>query len=381
MNKKISLQWQLTLMTAFLVILCCSMLSYTISTSAVLHMENIEDSFITIFPKEMLSGTEIENTEGFFTLTDDFLSQIADTKILFWQKSIFITILITCISSFFVYFMVGYFLRPLSILSQQVKEVHSKNLHQKVELKTTSQEITNLVDAFNGMLNGLNNAFDVQRQFAANAAHELRTPLAITRSKLDVFNKRPEHSIDDYENMLSMIQIQSTRLSKIVDVLLEMTELQSIERSDVISLDELVEEILCDLTDFAYEKNVILHQYPGNARFTGSNLLVYRAIYNLVENAVKYNRSGGSVSIHIKQDTSFATVTIEDTGLGIPEADYEKIFEPFYRIDKSRSRAMGGAGLGLALVREIAQQHGGTAQVLNSSLNGTKIQITFGRRT
>lgn len=272
----------------------------------------------------------------------------------------------------------GYFLRPLSILSQQVKEVHFKNLQQKKELKSTSQEIQNLSDAFNGMLDGLNGAFVVQRQFAANAAHELRTPLAITRSKLDVFNKQPEHSRDDYEKILSMIQIQSTRFSKIVDVLLEMTELQSIERSDSVSLDELVEEIICDLTDFALEKNVILHLYRGNARFTGSNLLVYRAIYNLVENAIKYNVPGGSVSIHIKQDFSFATVTIEDTGIGVSETDYEKIFEPFYRIDKSRSHAVGGAGLGLALVREIAQQHGGTAQVLNSSLNGTKIQITFG---
>ena len=381
MNKKLSLQWQLTLITAFLVIFCCIILSYSISTSAVLHMENIEDSFITIFPKEMLSGTEIENKEGFFTLTDDFLSQISDTKMVFWQKSIFITIIVTCISSIFVYFIVGYFLRPLSILSQQVKEVHSKNLHKKIEVKSTSPEIRDLTDTFNGMLEGLNDAFVVQRQFAANAAHELRTPLAITRSKLDVFHKKQVHSREDYEKILSMVQLQSSRLSKIVDVLLEMTDLQSIERSDSISLDELVEEIICDLTDFAHEKNIILHQYPGNARFTGSSLLVYRAIYNLVENAVKYNRSGGSVSIHIKQDTSFATVTIEDTGLGIPEADYEKIFEPFYRIDKSRSRAMGGAGLGLALVREIAQQHGGTAQVLNSSLNGTKIQITFGRRT
>lgn len=378
MNKKLSLQWQLTLITAFLVIFCCIILSYSISTSAVLHMENIEDSFITIFPKEMLSGTEIENKEGFFTLTDDFLSQISDTKMVFWQKSIFITIIVTCISSIFVYFIVGYFLRPLSILSQQVKEVHSKNLHKKIEVKSTSPEIRDLTDTFNGMLEGLNDAFVVQRQFAANAAHELRTPLAITRSKLDVFHKKQVHSREDYEKILSMVQLQSSRLSKIVDVLLEMTDLQSIERSDSISLDELVEEIICDLTDFAHEKNVILHQYPGNARFTGSSLLVYRAIYNLVENAVKYNVSGGSVSIYIRQEASFAIVIIEDTGLGIPKSDYEKIFEPFYRIDKSRSRAMGGTGLGLALVREIAQQHGGTVQVLNSSPHGSKIQVTFG---
>lgn len=378
MNKKLSLQWQLTLITAFLVIFCCIILSYSISTSAVLHMENIEDSFITIFPKEMLSGTEIENKEGFFTLTDDFLSQISDTKMVFWQKSIFITIIVTCISSIFVYFIVGYFLQPLSILSQQVKEVHSKNLQKKIEVKSTSQEIRDLTDTFNGMLEGLNDAFVVQRQFAANAAHELRTPLAITRSKLDVFHKKQVHSREDYEKILSMVQLQSSRLSKIVDVLLEMTDLQSIERSDSISLDELVEEIICDLTDFAHEKNVILHQYPGNARFTGSSLLVYRAIYNLVENAVKYNVSGGSVSIYIRQEASFAIVIIEDTGFGIPKSDYEKIFEPFYRIDKSRSRAMGGTGLGLALVREIAQQHGGTVQVLNSSSHGSKIQVTFG---
>ena len=378
MNKKLSLQWQLTLITAFLVIFCCIILSYSISTSAVLHMENIEDSFITIFPKEMLSGTEIENKEGFFTLTDDFLSQISDTKMVFWQKSIFITIIVTCISSIFVYFIVGYFLQPLSILSQQVKEVHSKNLQKKIEVKSTSPEIRDLTDTFNGMLEGLNDAFVVQRQFAANAAHELRTPLAITRSKLDVFHKKQVHSREDYEKILSMVQLQSSRLSKIVDVLLEMTDLQSIERSDSISLDELVEEIICDLTDFAHEKNIILHQYPGNARFTGSSLLVYRAIYNLVENAVKYNVSGGSVSIYIRQEASFAIVIIEDTGLGIPKSDYEKIFEPFYRIDKSRSRAMGGTGLGLALVREIAQQHGVTVQVLNSSPHGSKIQVTFG---
>lgn len=377
MIKRLSLRWQLTLMTALFVIFCCIALSYFISTSAVLHMDKIEDSFITIFPKEMLSDVEIETKGGFFTLTDDFLAEVSDTKMVFWQQSIFITLIVTCISSGFVYMIMGYCLRPLNRLSRQVRQVHSQNLHKKIEVEHTSREITNLSDAFNEMLDGLENAFAVQRQFAANAAHELRTPLAITRSKLDVFKKQSEHSSGDYETIFSVIELQSTRLSKIVDVLLEMTELQSIERSDPIFLDELIEEILCDLTDFAKERNVTLQQQFSGVECVGSSLLIYRAIYNLVENAIKYNVEGGRVFIHTKQASSFVTVVVEDTGLGIPESDYEKVFEPFYRVDKSRSRSMGGAGLGLALVKEIARQHGGTVQVLESSPGGSKIQITF----
>ena len=230
------------------------------------------------------------------------------------------------------------------------------------------------------MLERLSNTFATQRQFSANAAHELRTPLAVMRTKLEVFEKNNNPSATEYQETVHMIRMQTSRLSHVIDILLEMTDLQSAQKQDRISLADMAEEVICDLTAVADKKEITITQNPGTAEIIGNDTLIYRAIYNLVENAIKYNHTGGNVTVSIKEDGEFATVIVSDNGPGIQQEDWQHIFEPFFRVDKSRSRNMGGAGLGLALVKEIARQHGGDVYVVQSSKNGTEIALKLRRK-
>lgn len=377
MKKRLSLQWKLTLMTAFLVIVACLTLSYFISRSAVLYMDDIEDSVIAIFPKELFSEDSSVNVELYIDTTANLSDMVKNTQVEFWGKSLLITSIITLISSTLIYFIVGYALRPLKKLGRQIQDIQAKNMQQPIALESNSIEILRLTDAFNGMLKRLNNAFSAQRQFSANAAHELRTPLAVMQTKVEVFEKNKNPGNDDYQEAIDMVKTQTDRLSHVIDILLEMTELQSAKRSDHISLAELTEEVICDLVAVGDKKGISLTQKPGDAQIMGGDMLIYRAIYNLIENAIKYNHQGGEVSVEIKENDEYARVIVSDTGPGIDKNDWEQIFEPFFRVDKSRSRAMGGAGLGLALVREIARQHGGDVCVLQSSAQGTQIELSL----
>lgn len=377
MKERFSLQWKLTLMTALLIIVACLSLSYFISKSTILYMDEIEDSVITIFPKELFSEDPSGDIELYLDTTAKLSDKVKNTQGEFLGKSLLITSIITLISSALIYFIVGYALRPLQQLGRQIEDIQAKNMQQPIDLKCGSIEIVRLTDAFNGMLKRLNDAFSAQRQFSANAAHELRTPLAVMQTKVEVFEKNKNPVNDDYQEVISMVRTQTDRLSHVIDILLEMTELQSAKRSDHISLAELTEEVICDLVAVGDKKGVRLTQKPGDAQITGSDTLIYRAIYNLIENAIKYNHQGGEVSVEIKKNDEFAKVIVSDTGPGINKNDWEQIFEPFFRIDKSRSRAMGGAGLGLALVRDIAHQHSGNVCVLQSSGQGTQIELSL----
>ncbi|WP_312908161.1 sensor histidine kinase [Tissierella praeacuta] len=377
MKKRLSLQWKLTLMTAFLVIVACLTLSYFISRSAVLYMDDIEDSVIAIFPKELFSEDSSVNVELYIDTTANLSDMVKNTQVEFWGKSLLITSIITLISSTLIYFIVGYALRPLKKLGRQIQDIQAKNMQQPIALESNSIEILRLTDAFNGMLKRLGDAFSAQRQFSANAAHELRTPLAVMQTKVEVFEKNKNPGNDDYQEAIGMVKTQTDRLSHVIDILLEMTELQSAKRSDHISLAELTEEVICDLVAVGDKKGISLTQKPGDAQIMGSDMLIYRAIYNLIENAIKYNHQGGEVSVEIKENDEYARVIVSDTGPGIDKNDWEQIFQPFFRVDKSRSRAMGGAGLGLALVREIARQHGGDVCVLQSSEQGTQIELSL----
>ncbi len=270
--------------------------------------------------------------------------------------------------------------KPLKNLGEQIEDIQAKNLKHLVLTDQSSIEIEQLTNAFNEMLERLSNTFAAQRQFSANAAHELRTPLAVMRTKLEVFEKNNNPNSTDYQETVNMIRMQTSRLSHVIDILLEMTDLQSAQKQDHISLADMAEEVICDLTALADKKNITISQNPGTAEIIGNDTLVYRAIYNLVENAIKYNNVGGNVTVSIKEDSEFATVVISDNGPGIQQEDWQHIFEPFFRIDKSRSRDMGGAGLGLALVKEIARQHGGDVYVVQSSKNGTQIALKLRRK-
>nr|WP_315102434.1 HAMP domain-containing sensor histidine kinase [uncultured Catonella sp.] len=377
MKKGLSLQWKLTLMTAFIVVAACLSISYFISNSAALYMNEIGNSAIAILPGGNFSEDNTGDIEVHLDPKAILSDMVKSTQIEFWAKSLLITLIITLIGSSLMYFIVGYALRPLEHFTKQIEDIQAKNLQQSVLPRSKSVEIVRLTSAFNRLLKRLGDTFLAQRQFSASAAHELRTPLAVMRTKFEVFDKNKNPDIFEYKETINMARTQIDRLSHVINILLEMTELQSAEKNDNISLSELVEEVICDLIAVGEKKMVKLIQEEGNAEIIGSDALVYRAIYNLIENAIKYNKEGGKVSVSIKENNETAKVIISDTGPGIAKEDRDKIFEPFFRVDKSRSRSMGGAGLGLALVKEIAIQHCGDVRVTESSENGTKIELSL----
>lgn len=377
MKKGLSLQLKLTLMTAFIVVAACLSISYFISNSAALYMNEIGNSAIAILPGGNFSEDNTGDIEVHLDPKAILSDMVKSTQIEFWAKSLLITLIITLIGSSLMYFIVGYALRPLEHFTKQIEDIQAKNLQQSVLPRSKSVEIVRLTSAFNRLLKRLGDTFLAQRQFSASAAHELRTPLAVMRTKFEVFDKNKNPDIFEYKETINMARTQIDRLSHVINILLEMTELQSAEKNDNISLSELVEEVICDLIAVGEKKMVKLIQEEGNAEIIGSDALVYRAIYNLIENAIKYNKEGGKVSVSIKENNEIAKVIISDTGPGIAKEDRDKIFEPFFRVDKSRSRSMGGAGLGLALVKEIAIQHCGDVKVTESSENGTKIELSL----
>lgn len=379
MKKHLSLRWKLTLMTAFMVITACLAISFFISRSAILYMDEIGNSAIAILPNTDIPTTTTDEIQVVLNPKSVVADTVKNTQIEFWIKSLAITLIITLTVSFLMYLIVGYALYPLRELTLQIEDIQAKNLKEPILSKSNSTEIERLTLAFNRLLLRLEETFATQRQFSANAAHELRTPLAVMSTKFEVFEKNKNPDEADYKEAIGMARSQTDRLSHVIDILLEMTELQSAPKSDSISLSEITEEVICDLVAVAEKKSISLVQDDGDARLTGSDTLVYRAIYNLIENAIKYNKEDGKVSVAITEDENFAKVIITDTGSGIAKEDWDKIFEPFFRIDKSRSRSMGGAGLGLALVKEIAVRHGGDVKVIESSNKGSSIELSLSK--
>lgn len=404
--RKLSLQWRLTLIITLLVTATCVLMYFFISHSAVTGIENLENYMIQIDPESVSASdsTPITFNVDPSALFPDLSIQVQNTKDLFRTRSIIVTIIIILSSSICTYFISRRALAPLRKLSVKVDQIQAQNLSDPLEVPDTHDEISRLTIAFNNMLSRLDEAFTAQKQFSANAAHELRTPLAVMQTNLEVFSRKTSPSPAEYRNLFFMIQEQTGRLSHLASVLLDMTGIQTVERSDSISLAALTDEVFCDLTSVAEDKKIQLVQEDGDCMVTGSYLLLYRAVYNLVENAIKYNKPDGSVtvSIHSEQisahtrknsipsmsthtvsnpisnaETDAAIIEVTDTGIGISPENQEKIFSPFFRVDKSRSRAMGGAGLGLALVSEIARQHNGEVKVLRSSGKGTTMALVL----
>lgn len=371
--KKLSLQWRLTLMTAALVTAACLLLNLFISHSAVMQINEMEDYMVEITPGGQDSFV-IGIDKG---ISPNLSEQVQEAKNTFHLQSILATLLVIFASSAFTYFLAGRALSPLRKFSSHMEKIQAQNLSEPLKIPGTEDEIARLTRSFNEMLERLDQAFTMQRQFSSNAAHELRTPLAVMQTNLDVLQKREAPTPDEYAGAIRMMSEQTGRLSHLVNVLLEMTELQTVQRTDQISLSALIEEVICDLAQVASERNVTLIQEEGEAILTGSDTLLYRAVYNLVENAIKYNRPDGTVTVGLQTENDAVILCVKDTGIGINAENWEKIFDPFVRVDKSRSRAMGGAGLGLALVKNIAEQHGGTVRVAESGAQGTEIQLTL----
>ena len=388
-----SLQLKLTLLLSLLMIVSCVLMYFFISHSAVSGMDGLQNYMIKVDPQD--GDSPITFNVDPKALFPQFEQEIQETKEDFLLRSVIATTIIILLSSVCTYFLTKKTLTPLQKLTSEVSQIQAQNLSTQLAVPNSKDEIAQLTSSFNEMLARLDNAFSTQKQFSANAAHELRTPLAVLQTNLEVFEKKQEPEMVEYQQLFTMIKEQTARLSQLVGTLLDMTNLKSVPRTDHVSLEELVDEVFCDLDPVAEKAGISIHFDDSSSQdwhtdvhtpdasalnnnirnITGSYVLLYRAVYNLVENAIKYNRPHGSVSVSVKQKNGQAMVLVTDTGIGISPENQKKIFDPFFRVDKSRSRAMGGAGLGLALVDSIAKEHGGTVKVLESSETGSTIAL------
>lgn len=373
-----SLQLKLTLLLSLLMIVSCVLMYFFISHSAVSGMDGLQNYMIKVEPQD--GDSPITFNVDPKALFPQFQQEIQETKEAFLLRSVIATTIIILLSSVCTYFLTKKALAPLQKLTGEVSQIQAQNLSTQLPVPNSKDEIAQLTSSFNEMLTRLDNAFSTQKQFSANAAHELRTPLAVLQTNLEVFEKKQKPEMIEYRQLFTMIKEQTARLSQLVGTLLDMTNLKSVPRTDQVSLEELVDEVFCDLDPIAEKAGISIHFNDSSNQdlhtdVTGSYVLLYRAVYNLVENAIKYNRPHGSVSVSVKQENGQAMVLVTDTGIGISPENQKKIFDPFFRVDKSRSRAMGGAGLGLALVDSIAKEHRGTVKVLESSSAGSTIVL------
>lgn len=388
-----SLQLKLTLLLSLLMIVSCVLMYFFISHSAVSGMDGLQNYMIKVDPQD--GDSPITFNVDPKALFPQFEQEIQETKEDFLLRSVIATTIIILLSSVCTYFLTKKTLTPLQKLTSEVSQIQAQNLSTQLAVPNSKDEIAQLTSSFNEMLARLDNAFSTQKQFSANAAHELRTPLAVLQTNLEVFEKKQEPEMVEYRQLFTMIKEQTARLSQLVGTLLDMTNLKSVPRTDQVTLEELVDEVFCDLDPVAEKAGISIHFDDNSSQdwhtdvhtpdasalnnnirnITGSYVLLYRAVYNLVENAIKYNRPNGSVTVSVKEKNGQAMILVKDTGIGISPENQKKIFDPFFRVDKSRSRAMGGAGLGLALVDSIAREHGGSVKVLESNEKGSIIAL------
>ena len=376
--KRLSLQWRITLMSVLLIGITCVAMNLLLCSSGVYYMDTIADSL-------QGGGTVILNDSGAASFAPQLIAPNEELTIVvdgvqgrFRTTNWYITAAVTLLSGILAYFVSGRALKPLRSFASQVEQVQMSNLADMKISEDVLPEFRQFSHSFNQMLERLNNAFAAQRQFTGNAAHELRTPLALMQAQLELFCAEHPDMPPETADFLSLLQEQTERLSQMTKTLLEMSNLQQVDRNESIQLAPMVEEIFTDLTPLA-EKSGIALELAGDGVMTGSDALIYRMIFNLTENAIKYNRPDGSVQVCITQEPEKLLILVSDTGRGIPEEYQQSIFQPFFRVDKSRSRTFGGAGLGLALVWEIAALHGGSVRVAESSDSGTTIAAELPR--
>ena len=380
--KKMSLQWRLTIITTLLIAMICGSLTIFIYKNGVYYIDSLQN---TVDAKSE-DNNEKNPDEIYISIPDEewnnfaknFSIQVYNNKADYKKSSLLFSTLLSLLGGVITFFISGHALKPLCDFSKKIEEVQAQNLSDSRIEENKFSELNQLSVSYNKMLERLSEAFKLQRQFTANAAHELRTPLAVMQLQIDLYNSSKHPNNDtSAQQTISMITEQTERLSKMVRTLLDMSELQTIARDEEIAISALVEEVLADLEPLAQEKGINLIEKCDNVLLMGSDILIYRLVYNLVENAIKYNFSGGTVTVTATQQNSQLHLTVEDTGNGIPEELKERIFEPFFRLDKSRSRELGGVGLGLALVREIVRGHKGSMLVKNNANSGTTFEVIF----
>lgn len=378
--KRLSLQWRITLLTALLIAGTCICLNLLLYHSGAVSIDSLNGFVFEYTPEssEDPDGLAIEISDSQMSeFISRFSDEAYDVKTDFGRKGWLITVAVTIVSAAIAYFVSGQALKPLRKLSQQAEKIDQDSISDIRLNEDTVKEFRQLSVSVNLMLDRLSESFAMQRQFSGNAAHELRTPLAIMQTKLELFAAEHKNLEGDTAELVRSQAEQLDRLSRLVHTLLEMSNLSSAPRSDRIELAPLVEEIITDLTPLASQNDITMEQDCDNVVITGSDALIYRLVFNLIENAVKYNRRGGSVSVSVHKENSDVVVRVSDTGCGIPEEYRESIFQPFFRVDKSRSRQMGGVGLGLALVHEIAVLHGGSVRAEPGNKSGTVFIVTL----
>lgn len=379
--KKMSLQWRLTIITTLFIAMICGCLTMYIYSSGVYYMDSLQEAVDAQSqddeesPNEIYIGIPDETWDDF---ASNFSVQVYNNKADYKRKSLVFSVMMALFGGVVTYFICGRALKPLNEFSKKIEEVQAQNLADSEIEENDVKELNQLSVSYNRMLKRLSEAFETQRQFTANAAHELRTPLAVMQVQLDVYNSS-EHPDNDAcaTQTIQMVTEQNERLSKMVKTLLDMSELQTVARDDEIALDALVEEVLADLEPLAQEKHIQLDQTCEPVSMMGSDILIYRLVYNLVENAIKYNRLDGTVTVSVTEENDRTCIRVEDTGNGIPEELKGRVFDPFFRVDKSRSRALGGVGLGLALVHEIVRVHDGEITIKDNKAGGTTFEVRF----
>ena len=378
--KRLSFQWRITLLTALLIAGTCICLNLLLYHSGAVSMDSLNGFVFEYTPETPHNpdGLSIEISDSQMSeFISRFSDEVYDVKADFGRNGWLITIAVTIVSAAIAYFVSGQALKPLRKLSQQAEKIDQDSISDIRLNEDTVKEFRQLSVSVNRMLDRLSESFATQRQFSGNAAHELRTPLAIMQTKLELFAAEHKNMEGDTAELVRSQAEQLDRLSKLVHTLLEMSNLSSAPRSERIELAPLVEEIITDLTPLAGQNDITMEQDCDNVVITGSDALIYRLVFNLIENAVKYNRRGGSVSVSVHKENNDVVVRVSDTGCGIPEEYRESIFQPFFRVDKSRSRQMGGVGLGLALVHEIAVLHGGSVRAESGNKSGTVFIVTL----
>ena len=379
--KRISLQWRLTCIITVYIAVICGCLTMFVYKNGVYYIDSLQE---TVDAQGEDNGEDTD--EIYISIPDDkwdefandFSIQAYNNKEDYKKNSLLISAILALIGGVVTYFISGHALRPIREFSDKIEEVQAQNLAASRIEENKVKELNQLSVSYNKMLERLSDAFEIQRQFTANAAHELRTPLSLMQVQLDLYNstRHPDNDADTLQT-IKMVTEQNGRLSKMVKTLLDMSELQTVGRDDEIMVDALVDEVLADLDPLAQEKNIKLTGKCKNITMVGSDILIYRLVYNLVENAIKYNHSGGQVTVTAYRKEKHVYLSVEDTGNGIPEELRERVFEPFFRVDKSRSRELGGVGLGLALVREIVRVHDGSICIKSGKAEGTIFEVTF----
>lgn len=383
--KRMSLQWRLTCITTLCIAIICGCLTMFVYKNGVHYIDSLQDAVESQGDEKGNKSDEIYISipdDKWDEFADEFSVQVYNNKADYKRNSLIITVLLALLGGVVTYFISGHALRPIREFSDKIEEVQVQNLSDSRIEENNVKELNQLGISYNKMLERLSDAFEIQRQFTANAAHELRTPLALMQVQLDLYNSATHPGNDaDTLQTIKMVTEQNDKLNRMVKTLLDMSELQTVGRNDKIILDAIVEEVLADLEPLAVEKNIKLIGKCEDATMIGSDILIYRLVYNLVENAIKYNHPLGQVTVTAYQRNKHVYLSVEDTGSGIPKELRERVFEPFFRVDKSRSRELGGVGLGLAFVREIVRVHDGSICIKSGKTGGTIFEVTFAQHS